>query len=137
MAGVVVASNGFLSEYATVLRSDLNVNHWLQLFQNDLDPSPADAIASFIPCSFPGYAPKSLDAKFSGPLKVIDGEWAIGSPVFAFTCTAPSNQIAFGWYITTGALLKFSNRFLAPVPLGTGVQVLFRIEVQNWALVTV
>lgn len=130
----IVASNLFLKERILSLRQVLQSRNFLRLYTNNVTPSPASVTSYFAEASFPNYAARSLDTLFGNPFKVQDGEYVIETDFLTFTCTAPSAEIVYGWFITNDGRTRLAARFADPVTLGTGIEVTFKIALQIWSL---
>jgi len=130
----IVAANALLLDRITVLRSHLNAGHWLYLFINDFQPSPADTLFAFAEASFPGYSPIDLAGLFSVPLKTRDGEYVTSTPNQLWTCSGVATQTVFGWYVRFGLLVELSCRLATPIPVSIGVEVLVGVNVLETSL---
>lgn len=137
MAGEIVASNKFIEERANDWRTLFNSTHSLWLWQSQNVPKPADTLADYLECSFPGYARISLGGKWKPVLKVKDGEFGFSSFDLKFVATGPSNEFAVGWLIQAAGVLKIACRLPFPVLMTVGQSVTIRADCQTWALAIV
>lgn len=127
-----------LSAIAARLQSNLNVGYTLHLFSNAFLPNPSSLVSDFTECTFAGYSPISLSGAFATPTQVQSGQWQTAAPMFTFTCTGGSQQIA-GWFITRGALtLAAAEAYTTPFVVSTGVefQLTLRAEVLSQSILS-
>jgi len=132
--GPVVVSNAWLKARCQAAVDLLNSGHFLYLFINDFEPTPADTLASFDPATFPGSDPIDLVSKWPDPIKIQDGAFASAPSKFDYTCTGPANETVYGWYVKEGTVVKLSARLFAPVPVIEDTEFEVRIIFETWAL---
>lgn len=126
-----VLSNQMLADRAGTLATYLNTAHKLKLFQNNIAPTPATPLASFVEANFPGYIGIDLTNQFGAPSKVTDGQYQIATPFFTFTCSSGSGQVVYGWWIDDGTNQKMSQAFDTPVTIAPGSPYLLQIQPQE------
>lgn len=105
----------------------------LRLFRNDLEPTPATNAGDVLEANFLGYSPVLLMGQLGAPTLIAAGEYESITPAFQFQppASGPGNMI-YGFYIYFGAQVVGISRFLEPVPLEIGGQLLsLRLRVRS------
>lgn len=89
----------------------------VNLYQNDLTPTPNTLVGDFTVANFTGYAVSSAivwGTVFTDASNVAN---SVGD-VKQFTCTADGTaQTIYGYYVTVTGALRFSERFPTPIPV--------------------
>lgn len=127
-----VASNPFLLDKITELRTELDADATLRLFKNDLTPTPATALAAFTEADFAGYAEVDMAGEWGAPFQVAAGHYTFLSNTIRFDCTA-GNQVIYGWYLISAGGLIVSRRFDAPYTVAPDNPLLLVLKPSDWS----
>lgn len=129
----IVTSNYLLQLVATLLQRHLNSGHMLQLYQNDLTPTPANIIPDFQRSNFLGYVPYNMAGNVPAPIKQQDGQYTISFTTTPFACEG-GIQVVYGALITQGSNLKFAQRFAAPITMVAGTSFVLPVVISVMSL---
>jgi len=129
--GLPVFLNTFLNARATALASYFTSSYHLRLFSNNLAPTPATPLSSFVEASYTGYSPVSMSGLVGAPSKLADGRYQCSITPQTFQCTGGAGQLVYGWYIDDGSNCHLAQAFPAPVNLVPGAPYVLQIALQE------
>lgn len=130
---MIVDSNYDLSARTTVMKTTFGTGCHLRIFVNNLTPTPANVIGDFTEASWGGYAAISLSGQWTGPTKIVDGEYEIVTGTYTFTKTSGTDATAYGYYVEDGTGCLFSERFAAPITVVTGTSFTLQVKFDEYA----
>jgi len=119
MSGIIT-SDDQVKQQAIRTYESINVDHWLGLFQNYFTPRADTLLADFIPCTFAGYSPISLNNQFVPPTKQRDAEWISRMIRQTFAATADNAQQIVGFYIFGAGSWQYAQTLDEPLNVIAG-----------------
>jgi len=111
MAGERAFFDGFILQYADLVRSDLDLLSEAHLFSNDADINPSTELADLTESDWDGYEAQSLIGLWDEPMAGGEGRWLIASQEIEFERPDDGSYNVYGLFVTNATGLIMSRKF--------------------------